>query len=309
MVKVLVLMASYNGEKYIKEQINSILEQKNVAVEILISDDKSSDNTIPIVETMISQGLPIKLIKRKVGTGSAARNFISLIKEVSDVNTFNAVAFSDQDDIWLPEKLDTAIRYLQSGSIDLYISNLILWDEKANKRSIIRKSFKQRKFDFLFEGGSAGCTYVFNVNLLRCLKTCVESLDFHHWQNFSHDWFVYFIARLNGFRVFIDEVPLILYRIHENNVHGHLNTSSFTAIRERIKLVKNGWYLGHIEGFLPLLKPGTPERNIYELYKKGFYFRLYLLFRYNFQLIRDPLKFFQFALLSLLPYSQNSKQI
>ena len=112
---------------------------------------------------------------------------------------------------------------------------------------------------------------------------------------------MYFFARLNKYKVAIDSNAYILYRVHETNVHGQLNTLSFFAIKERIKLISNGWYYSHANGFMTMLQHNSVENKIYRLYANNFFTRLYVILRYNFSLIRSPKKAIQFFIISLLP--------
>ena len=301
-MKVLVILASYNGGKYIKEQIESILSQEGVTVAVKVFDDCSKDDTINVVGSFCGD-VRVELIINKTPTGSAAHNFFQAIKSFQDdiINQYDYVAFSDQDDIWLPNKLKAATETLNKERTALYMSNLILWEEDTNKKSLINKSYPQKEFDFLFEGGSAGCTYVFTNIFCIELKKTLEKVDYSNWKFFSHDWFVYFFARIDDYGVSIDSNAYILYRIHDSNVHGQLNTSSFFATKERLKLLNGGWYFLQIKGFLQLIPKGSIERNIYELYTKNYFTRFYVLFRFNFSLIRSFRKFIQFFIVSLLP--------
>jgi rhamnosyltransferase len=301
-MEILVILASYNGEKYIKQQIESVLSQEGVSVKIKVFDDVSNDNTIGIIDSF-SCDKRIQLIKNSSPTGSAASNFFSAIKLVQDdvLNQYDYIAFSDQDDIWLPNKLKAATEMLKKEQSDLYMSNLILWEEKTNTKSIINKSYPQKKYDYLFEGGSAGCTYVFTNDFCVDLKRTLEKVDYTIWKFFSHDWFVYFFSRINDFGVSIDSNAYILYRIHENNVHGQLNINSIFAIKERLRLVKEGWYFENIKGFMQLIPQNSKERFIYRLYSKNYLTRMFILLRYNFNLMRSSKKFIQFFIVSLLP--------
>lgn len=301
-MNVLVILASYNGEKYIKEQIESILSQEGVAVTVKVFDDCSKDNTANVVTSFCNDDR-VELINNTIPTGSAARNFFGAVENFQDdvLKQYDYVAFSDQDDIWLPNKLQAATETLKKEGTSLYMSNLILWEEKTDKKSIINKSFPQKEFDFLFEGGSAGCTYVLTNKFCINLKRTLKKTDYFHWKFFSHDWFVYFLARINDCGVSIDSNAYILYRIHDNNVHGQLNTSSFFAVKERLRLVKEGWYFEQSRGFKQLISEVSNERKIYKLYAKNYFTRFYMLLRYNFSLMRSPNKFVQFFIVSLLP--------
>ncbi len=305
-MKVLIILASYNGVRYIEEQIDSILIQNGVDISLFIFDDGSSDGTIDLVNS-IKMNKSIQFIENSSPTGSAANNFFNALQSFEDsfIEMYDYIAFADQDDIWLPDKIKAATDRLQLEKADLYMSNLILWEEKTNKKSVINKSYPKKKFDYLFEGGSAGCTYVFTTFFGKKLKKRLNNIDYKDWQFFSHDWFVYFFARLKKYKVVMDENAYILYRVHDTNVHGQLNTFSLYAIRERLRLIKEGWYFKQAKGFVKLLNPDSDEYKIYKLYSKNYFTRLLVIFRYNFSLIRSTKKAIQFFIISLLPLRIN----
>jgi rhamnosyltransferase len=305
-MKILIILASYNGAKYIKEQIDSILVQDSVCLDIMVYDDSSNDNTLEILD-QYKLNSNVIVHKRETGTGSAASNFLSAIKSINDdtISSYDFVSFSDQDDIWLPNKLFEACKMLKKEKSSLYCSNLILWDEKTDNESIINKSYPQKKYDYLFQGGSAGCTYVLTNNFCLDLKNLLVQTKVVNWQYFSHDWFVYFYARVNQCKVSIDNKAYIKYRIHSENVHGLLNKNSLSAIVERLKLVKEGWYFKHIKGFSEFIPKGSISCNIYQLYYKNYFSRLYVLLKYNFKLMRSSKKFIQFFIISLIPLKIN----
>lgn len=305
--KTLVILASYNGAKYIEEQIKSILTQEGVNLTLLVFDDGSNDGTIELLVSKFSLNKNIKIVQNRIPTGSAANNFFNALLSFEDsfLEMYDYIAFADQDDIWLPNKLKAASQLLLSEKSDLYMSNLILWEEKTNKKSILNKSYLQKKYDYLFEGGSAGCTYVFSAFFAKELKKRINSINYKDWQFFSHDWFVYFFARLENYKVVMDENAYILYRVHDTNVHGQLNTFSLYAITERLRLIKEGWYFKQARGFKSLLNPNSNEYKIYKLYSKNYFSRLYVILRYNFSLIRSPKKAIQFFIISLLPLPIN----
>lgn len=305
-MNILIILASYNGVKYIEEQVDSILNQEGVNVTLKIFDDGSKDGTVDLVSSW-KESDQLQLTQNQIPTGSAANNFFNALLsfENSILEMYDYIAFADQDDIWLPNKIQVAIERLQLEKSDLYMSNLILWQEKINKKSIINKSYSQKKYDYLFEGGSAGCTYVFTTFFGKELKKRLKTINYKDWQFFSHDWLVYFFARLENYKVVMDENAYILYRVHDTNVHGQLNTFSLYAIRERLRLIMEGWYFKQAKGFVKLLYPDSDEYKIYKLYSKNYFTRLYVIFRYNFSLIRSPKKAIQFFIISLLPLRIN----
>ena len=135
-MKIKILLATYNGEKYIKEQINSILAQKDVFVDIVVSDDNSKDKTVEIINTDYPD---INSNRNTPGTGSAAKNFLKMVSNLNFEEDFEYIAFSDQDDIWLPEKMSSALKLLKKNDADLYCSNLTKWDTSNGSFSELKK--------------------------------------------------------------------------------------------------------------------------------------------------------------------------
>jgi rhamnosyltransferase len=306
MKKVLIILASYNGSKFIKEQIETIFAQKKVNINLFIFDDQSHDDTCEVIKNL-PKNYKIKLFINSEPSGSAAKNFCNAIKSITEdiYNQYDFIALSDQDDLWLPNKLDIATNALEHEKAEFYSSNLILWEQYGNKKSLLKKTSNQKRFDFLFEGASAGCTYVFTSKFANHLKIKLDQIDYENWKYFSHDWLIYFISRLGKFKVIIDQKAEILYRIHIDNVYGQLNVNSLKSIKNRFDIVLNGWYFKQIEGFSKLLNPNSVEFKIYHLYTKNMFTRFFLLFKYNFKLMRSKRKYIKFALLSIIPRFSN----
>jgi len=296
-------MAAYNGEKYIREQIHSVLSQVDVDLQLKVFDDQSNDNTIIEINSVYDPR--IEIFQNEVNTGSAASNFILALLQIGNetLKAFDYISFADQDDIWFDTKLKSAIDELSRNDAALYASNLICWNSIDEQKIILKKSHEQKKFDYLFEGGSAGCTYVFTVQLALDFVSAIPRIDLKGWKYLSHDWLLYFYARLNSYKVYIDQNSYILYRIHDSNVHGQLNTLSLFALKGRLKLINEGWYFKQAEGFKSLLSPNSDEYRIYKWYSKNYFTRLYVILRYNFSLIRSPKKAFIFFMISLFPSS------
>lgn len=297
---VKVLLTTYNGINYVEEQIQSILDQENVIVDLEIRDDNSKDNTVKLIQSKFPN---IKVNVNIPSTGSAAKNFFKMLINLDFTQNFEYVAFSDQDDIWLPFKLVAAIQKLQNENADLYCSNLTKWDTNDGGFSLLKKDYPQKKFDFLFEGGSAGCTYVFTKSLAIELINVIETMDLSNWVELSHDWFVYFFARSRNYKVVIDGNSYIYYRIHNNNVHGHLNQLNFKTVYERYSKVINGYYQNHAMNYIKYIGKNTETEEIYNWFLRNYFTRNFIIWKYNLQLMRDPKKFFIFALLNLVNFN------
>lgn len=212
MNKVQVLMSTYNGEKYIKEQIESILKQEGVEVSLLIRDDGSLDKTIEIIESFIEQNKNITLYKgENIGP---AKSFMDLVHKSGE---FDYYAFADQDDIWISNKLASAIKLLKekADKTTLYVSALEIVDENLNTIEI-----KKVTGNFSFEGAiiknfATGCTQVFNKNLCNIIK------KYNPNYIIMHDSWITRLCYAIGGEVIVDDNTYIKYRQHSNNVMGY----------------------------------------------------------------------------------------
>lgn len=299
--RILVLLATYNGGKYIEDQLKSILAQKNVDITISISDDGSTDQTYNILKKYIEED-KIRFHKNQTSTGSAANNFLGMISRLTNENEYDYFSFADQDDIWFPDKISAAIESLFNFKSVLYCSNLTKWNTSEGSYRLLKKDYPQKKFDFLFEGGSAGCTYVFTRSFALELKQFTSNLDYSDWRGFSHDWLVYFFARSKNFKVVIDSNSYIHYRIHNANVHGHLNQMSIATIKHKSAEVFNGYYQNHLVNYIKYLDQNSEAYSICKKFLGNYFQRNYVIWKYNLQLMRDNKKFLIFAGLNLLKF-------
>ena len=159
--KVAVLLSTYNGEKYLTEQLNSILIQEDVIVNLYVRDDGSTDNTLKILYEFAAKNINITVFKgENVGF---AESFYSLLKMNIGADYY---AFSDQDDIWEKNKLITAIKSINNSKKPmLYYSNLNVFDMVNNSRyylynnEYVKKYFS--RYFYIYNG--YGCTMVWNL--------------------------------------------------------------------------------------------------------------------------------------------------
>ncbi len=282
--KVLVVMCSFNGEKYIQDQIASILNQLAVDLDIMVFDDQSTDDTIMKVNELCKLHNNITLIINKDQSGSAGKNFCNSIKSLPEeiICRYDYIALSDQDDIWLANKLQFATDKLSQCNASLYASNLTIWNEKTNEKSMLKKDYPQKKYDFLFEGGSAGCTYVMSSNLVLEMSNSFKRMNLTSWKFLSHDWLIYFYCRINKKLVFIDFNSYILYRIHSSNVHGTMNILSVDSFFKRAQLFFSSWYSYQTTNFKEnFLDAHQEESNIYNLYNLNWFTRIFVIIKYT----------------------------
>lgn len=211
-------MTTFNGEKYLKEQLDSILNQKDVLVDIFISDDKSSDNTIAIIEEYANKNTNIKYRINKVNKGFTY-NFIDLIFD--STLDYDYYALSDQDDVWIDNKLINAIKKIEDSNKQrvLYCSNLELVDSSLKHIGYQEKNdIHKNKYSTLISNIATGCTCVFDKALMIELKK-------HYPKNiYLHDYWICLVAEFTGFVIY-DTNSYILYRQHDNLIGSNKKIS------------------------------------------------------------------------------------
>ncbi len=235
---ITVLLAVYNGEKYLKEQIESILNQSVKDIKILIRDDGSTDNSAEIISFYCDK-YPNK-ISSIVGlpTGSAIGNFSKLLKNCDS----DYIMFSDQDDVWLPDKIEKTLAAMQSAEqmsenpilvhTDLKVVNQNL-DEIAPSffefQKLIQKDITLPKL--LVQNYVTGCTIMINRALReKCGEIPGECI--------MHDWWLALDAVLFGEIICINE-PTMLYRQHDANQVGAKAAYGVSFIKRKLSTLDN----------------------------------------------------------------------
>ncbi len=217
MKKVLVYLASYNGQNYLKEQLDSILSQKGVEVSLLIADDNSNDGTLEILEEYSKKFKNISYYQNKENLGYRL-NFISLISHKVD-GEYDYYALSDQDDVWLEDKLEKATSRLEKENDDqplLYSSNLSGVDKDLNPIGMMFPPSISKTNDYqrFLNNIATGCTCVFNNSLRNLLlEYPLEEIKQ------PHDGIICKIAIATGKYIY-DPSSSILYRQHGTNSIG-----------------------------------------------------------------------------------------
>jgi rhamnosyltransferase len=243
--RITVLMATHNGASYIGEQLATIRSQVGVKAHLVVHDDSSTDGTIEKVNQFGARypDFSYSIAVNVPGTGAAALNFFTLIAS-ADVGSAQFVAFSDQDDVWLPNKLKRGVEVMMTEGTDAYASNLVAWDVRESKYWTILKSSPQMMYDYLFQSASAGCTYVLSRKTFDLVKDYINNSLFSPPRSCSHDYFIYALTRAKGMTWSIDKEAHILYRQHDHNVFGAM--PGICGILHRIKLIRSGWYLSTV---------------------------------------------------------------
>lgn len=226
---VQVLMSAYNGEKYLREQLDSILGQDYKRIEVLIRDDGSTDETLSILK---EYGEQYENVAYYAGENIGVQNsFFDLMKHADKEADY--YAFSDQDDVWLPEKIKRAVELLESEDEKiplLYAGKTSPVDEQLNviPMKIRHHDIKPSFGNALVENVCTGCTEVFNRELLELVIKKLPGFTV------MHDWWLYLTAAAFG-KVIYDKKECILYRQHAKNQVG----MQCTWYDELIKRTKN----------------------------------------------------------------------
>ncbi len=215
MHRVTILMSTYNGERFLPAQLDSIFSQEGVNVALLVRDDGSNDNTLSILSDY-QKRYPdkIEIIKgQNIGWKESFRKLVEhALTNYQDCDYF---AFGDQDDIWLPGKLRAAIDTIRKypEGPKLYFSNLFFYKGGENKGKIHKYQFKPTYKNALTRNFATGCSIVFNSRLLKLLHQGTPAMEM------PHDYWVYMVAVLCGQAIY-DSESYILYRQHESNQIG-----------------------------------------------------------------------------------------
>lgn len=228
-MKITVLVATYNGERYLAEQLDSILMQSGVELSVICRDDGSKDSTLEILKKYKDVYSNFNYY-----TGpnvKSARCFFDLLSNAGDSDYY---AFSDQDDVWDIDKLKVAgdiLNKYDNSKPQLYMSNLRVVDQNLNyiRNAHIVPKKDDNPYSVLTEHYATGCTMVFNKALL---EMCVAHLPNGE---IMHDTWFEFVARFFG-EVHYDFEPHMSYRQHERNVIG-ASVNMWVRCKNRFKRV------------------------------------------------------------------------
>lgn len=281
---VLVLLSTYNGEKYIIEQLDSIISQKDVDVAMLIRDDGSKDKTVNIIKKYMADHPNIKLTEgQNVGF---VKSFSALVQHAASLPPFDFYAFADQDDIWYESKLYTGAQALSKLSQDqpnLFGSNSQIVDSSGRP---LRSFYKNERFftpaNLTFCDFVQGCSMLFN-------KKALDFYNAHPPVKCWHDRWMVMICTYLG-NIVYDHNKLFGYRVHRNNTLMSNDTTSspsflkvaFNNIKSLLIRNNNREQQLFLKEFYEIFKDGIPKQNQkyiihYLNYSKNIASKLYLL--------------------------------
>lgn len=275
--KVAILMSTYNGEKYLKEQIDSLISQTYENIEIYIRDDGSKDNTVKIVKEYKEKYKNITLIEGK--NLGFINSFFELLKICNDADYY---AYCDQDDVWMEDKIQRAVEFLEKTNKNkpaLYFSNSDYYDGDMNYLATAEKNKVYNFRNSLVECVTQGMTMVVN--------NCTRKLIIQNKPEncLYHDWWTYMIC--SGFgEIIYDDKSLVKYRRHNKSVTVEgKNPLQLLAFRikkfivgDSLKKIKEQWkeyekfYYNELdEENKKLLKLFTHKYNFLIALRKTFY--------------------------------------
>lgn len=260
--KIAILMATYNGAACLQEQLDSFAAQSLPPAQVLVGDDGSSDETRAIVQAFgeAHPALNVQLIEGPCR--GAAQNFLSLLRHCPD--WVDVAALSDQDDVWLPDKLQRGLRALAQDPAPedmlLYCGRSWECDVTLKKLSISRGLKKAAGFRHaLVQNVAGGNTMMLN----RPAQDLVRAASPEARKLVVHDWWLYQIITGAGGRVIFDDAPLLLYRQHEGNLIGA--NRGLEAKKKRLRMLVSGrfrrWNTVNIAALSASAHRLTPEHR------------------------------------------------
>lgn len=215
-----VLLSAYNGEKYIVQQVQSIMNQNNVAnITLLIRNDGSTDNTSQILNELKRKYSNLVVIEGK-NIGLIASFFKLLEIAVKEYN-FDYYSFSDQDDYWLKDKLETAVSYLSTNAENiplLYGCRSIVVDEKLKPTGFMTQA-KKREITF-YNTAIQNIVIGHNQVLNRSLAQLLINQKPNFKKVYSQDLWITNVAAVTG-NIIFDNTPHTYYRMHGDNQLGY----------------------------------------------------------------------------------------
>jgi glycosyltransferase involved in cell wall biosynthesis len=253
-----VLLATYNGERFLARQLDSIRQQTVATWNVLASDDGSRDGTSEILEAHAQRWGTSKIRILQGPRRGFAQNFLSLVELADD--KYETFAYCDQDDIWEPDKLQRALEWLTKQPIErpaLYCSRTILVDPEERPFAASPLFTKAPSFaNALVQNIGSGNTMVFNKAARDLLREAGQDVPV-----ISHDWWTYIVVSGCGGNIMYDATPTVLYRQHGSNLIG-MNIglkARFHGLRRLLRGEFREWTEGNLRALDRLRHRLTPD--------------------------------------------------
>ncbi len=252
--RVVILLATYNGGTFLSDQLQSFLAQTHPNWVLFWRDDGSSDDTVAIMEEFASQhGRCVRVTNPPDRLGATA-NFLLLLRIVYPMlSADDILAFSDQDDVWLPCKLSRGVAAMEAANPDvpvLYCARLVLVDAALRRIGESAKLKRVPAFPAsLTQNIAAGCTIMLNRRAAALMASITPP------PTAFHDWWCYLLVTATGGACVYDDVGVILYRQHGGNTVG-MPPSMVRRALAAIRRGPNG-FMGLMRGHLAALAAGS----------------------------------------------------
>ena len=291
MDKIDILLATYNGQEFLREQIDSILNQSYQNFNLIISDDSSEDETYKILKEYEKKDSRIRLFRQEKNLG-LIQNFEFLLKQV----TSDYFMFSDQDDIWKENKIEKSINKLKQEKAALVYTDLEIVDKNLEiiypsywkYKNIYKKIKKYNNFEALYLNNFVtGCTILAKSNYIKDIVPLPKTSKF-----MLHDYWTALVIASKDKIAYLDE-PTIKYRQHKNNRVGSSRRSDkiekfkelrdlfirvkiehFQIFEENISKINSKEIVKYTKPALEYFKALEKETNIY-LKSWTLFFKLY----------------------------------
>lgn len=221
MREIEILMATYNGEKYIKEQIESIISQTYKNWNLLIRDDGSTDRTLDIIREFVIKDKRIKLLIDNKGNLGYKKNFEELMNKSRGTFIF----LCDQDDIWKVNKIEECMKYLSKYSL-VHHNAEVLYELTGEKKELLNLKKKRIVINNIFFPIFVGCCMAFRREILRKILPIPEKYP-------GHDTWIGLIEEISSEVKYLDE-NLIIYRRHGSNT-SFLSEKSKNSVIQKLK--------------------------------------------------------------------------
>lgn len=235
--KISVIISTYNGERFITQQLKSIVAQSTLPDEIIICDDCSIDKTVSKAEScLLSTSISFKIIQHKKNTG-VRNSFSELMKQANGDYIF----LCDQDDVWMPDKIERFLQLFKSENSDLVYSDAFITDSKLNKK--VTTMWQENHF--FLPNAAFGKKEIINEMLKRNLFTGMSmavSRNLINKSNFNmnhmlHDEILGWTALRYGKISFLNECTAY-YRQHGNNTVGVRKYTKYTNMKQAVTKVQ-----------------------------------------------------------------------
>ena len=223
MKRVAILMATYNGEKFVGEQIQSIINQSYNNWNLFIRDDCSTDSTPSIIAKYASSDSRIRIVNDDLGNIGPLMNFSTLMKQCDG---WGYVVFADQDDIWFKKKVYSTIRAFSGSELELVYTNYTVAEKytQSVNDAIYRKNppYEATSKILLLQNWIMGCTMALTGQLCKIVSSIPKVAD-------NHDNWIANVAAVIGKISYYSE-PTMFHRIHNNNVTQSLQTKKILKV-------------------------------------------------------------------------------